>query len=248
MLTRVSRTSSICSKGQLWGQRLWSYTTRWTLWYFFKYFVWAYKKVQLNQFFVNSFAYYGLTMNIGDLAADNVYLNFAVSGGFQEKCILTKKQLIERYRTSRDPKLWLGHSHLAVRRAQNSIFRVRVDNFDDNWHTDENHETNENFTELIFQVNAPLWNLTALHFLSARRPTHPCPCNCALWWALVLPLRRFSKGLIFNNNFFSGKMCITFSFGVIFLYGAELFPTEIRTSGLGSASFVGRFFTSITLS
>ena len=33
------------------------------------------------QFFVNSFAYYGLTMNIGDLAADNVYLNFAVSGG-----------------------------------------------------------------------------------------------------------------------------------------------------------------------
>ena len=32
------------------------------------------------QFFVNSFAYYGLTMNIGDLAADNVYLNFTVSG------------------------------------------------------------------------------------------------------------------------------------------------------------------------
>ena len=105
---------------------------------------------------------------------------------------------------------------------------------------DKNNETNNNLTELIFQVNAPLWNLTALHFLSARRPTHPCPCNCALWWALVLPLRRFSKGLIFNNNFFSGKMCITFSFGVIFLYGAELFPTEIRTSGIGSASFVGR--------
>ena len=103
----------------------------------------AFKKVQLNQFFVNSFAYYGLTMNIGDLAADNVYLNFAVSGRFQEKFILTKKQLIERYRTSRNPKLWLGRSHLAVRRAQNSVFRVRVDNFDDNWHTDEKHETTE---------------------------------------------------------------------------------------------------------
>jgi len=38
-----------------------------------------------------------------------------------------------------------------------------------------------------------------------------------------------------------GKMCITFSFGVIFLFAAELFPTEIRTSGIGSASFVGRF-------
>ena len=84
--------------------------------------------MQLNQFFVNSFAYYGLTMNIGDLAADNVYLNFAVSGGFLEnknkKGVLIEKQLIERYRTSRNPKLWLGRSHLAVRRAQNSIFRV----------------------------------------------------------------------------------------------------------------------------
>ena len=164
---------------------------------------------------------------------------------------MIEKQLIVQYRTSRDPKLWLGRSHLAVRRAQNSIFRVRVDI----WTTlktigtwDKNHETNENFTELIFQVNAPLWNLTALHFLGAGRPTNPCPCHSALWWALVPLFRRFSKGLIFNKKFFSGKMCITFSFGVIFLYGAELFPTEIRTSGLGSASFVGRFFTSITLS
>ena len=38
-----------------------------------------------------------------------------------------------------------------------------------------------------------------------------------------------------------GKMCITFSWGVLFLYNAELFPTEVRTSGIGSASFVGRF-------
>ena len=35
-------------------------------------------------------------------------------------------------------------------------------------------------------------------------------------------------------------MCITFSWAVLFLYNAELFPTEIRTSGIGSASFVGR--------
>ena len=38
-----------------------------------------------------------------------------------------------------------------------------------------------------------------------------------------------------------GKMCVTFSWGVLFLYNAELFPTEVRTSGIGSASFVGRF-------
>ena len=36
-------------------------------------------------------------------------------------------------------------------------------------------------------------------------------------------------------------MCVTFSWGVLFLYNAELFPTEVRTSGIGSASFVGRF-------
>ena len=37
-----------------------------------------------------------------------------------------------------------------------------------------------------------------------------------------------------------GKTCITFSFGVLFLYGNELIPTEIRTSGTGSASFIGK--------
>ena len=36
------------------------------------------------------------------------------------------------------------------------------------------------------------------------------------------------------------KMSITFSFGVIFLFTAELFPTEVRTSGIGSANFIGK--------
>ena len=38
-----------------------------------------------------------------------------------------------------------------------------------------------------------------------------------------------------------GKMCITFSWAVLFLYTAELLPTEVRTSGIGSSSFIGRF-------
>ena len=37
-----------------------------------------------------------------------------------------------------------------------------------------------------------------------------------------------------------GKLCITFSFAVVYLYSAELFPTEIRTTGIGSCSTVGR--------
>ena len=38
-----------------------------------------------------------------------------------------------------------------------------------------------------------------------------------------------------------GKMCITFSWAVLFLFTAELLPTEVRTSGIGSSSFLGRF-------
>jgi len=37
-----------------------------------------------------------------------------------------------------------------------------------------------------------------------------------------------------------GKTCVTFSFGALFVYSAELVPTEIRTSAIGSASFLGR--------
>ena len=37
-----------------------------------------------------------------------------------------------------------------------------------------------------------------------------------------------------------GKLCITFSFGVLYLYTAEIYPTELRISGIGSCSFVGR--------
>ena len=134
MLTRVSRISSICSKRQLWGQRLWSYTTRWTFWYFFKYFVWAFKKVHwISSLWTRlpttdsrwTSAIWRRIMSIWTLQCQV---------DFKKNVFLTKKQLIERYRTSRDPKLWLGSGHLAVRRAQNSIFRVCVDNFDENWH------------------------------------------------------------------------------------------------------------------
>lgn len=34
----------------------------------------------LVQFFVNAFAYFGLTLNIGDMAESNIYLNFTISG------------------------------------------------------------------------------------------------------------------------------------------------------------------------
>jgi len=124
------------------------------------------------EFFVNSFAYYGLTMNIGDLAADNVYLNFTVSGLLE----------IPSYGLAIVILLYGGR---------------RIPYFG---------------SMLLCGVS-----LLSISFVPEGHPT------------VVLVIALF------------GKMCITFSFGVIFLYGAELFPTEIRTSGIGSASFVGRF-------
>ena len=37
-----------------------------------------------------------------------------------------------------------------------------------------------------------------------------------------------------------GKLCITFSWAVLFLYTSELLPTELRNSGIGTASFIAR--------
>lgn len=39
----------------------------------------------------------------------------------------------------------------------------------------------------------------------------------------------------------SGKFFITISFGVIYLYSSEMFPTVLRTSGIGACSLICRF-------
>jgi len=125
------------------------------------------------QFFMNSFAYYGLTMNIGDLAADNVYLNFTVSG--------------------------------------------------------------------LLEIPSYGLALVILLYGGRRIPYFGSMLLCGLSLLSISLVPEGFPTLILVIALF-GKMCITFSFGVIFLYGAELFPTEIRTSGIGSASFVGRTY------
>ena len=39
---------------------------------------------------------------------------------------------------------------------------------------------------------------------------------------------------------FLGKLAITVSFGIVYVLTAEIFPTEVRTTGLGSSSCVAR--------
>ncbi len=37
-----------------------------------------------------------------------------------------------------------------------------------------------------------------------------------------------------------GKLCITASYGVVYIFTAELFPTEVRNAGMGMASLSAR--------
>jgi OCT family organic cation transporter-like MFS transporter 4/5 len=37
-----------------------------------------------------------------------------------------------------------------------------------------------------------------------------------------------------------GKFCVTCSFGIIYVYSAEIYPTVVRGVGVGSSSMVGR--------
>eukprot|EP00092_Neocalanus_flemingeri_P018838 GFUD01020396.1.p1 GENE.GFUD01020396.1~~GFUD01020396.1.p1 ORF type:complete len:549 (+),score=92.66 GFUD01020396.1:57-1703(+) len=125
--------------------------------------------------FVNSFAYYGLAMNMGDLGGSDVYLNFTISGLLE----------IPAYTAAILFLLYFGR-------------RVPY------------------FSSMI------LCGASLLSIMLVPRGVYAND-----WPAMVVAL--------------FGKMCITFSWAVLFLYSAEIFPTEIRTSAIGSASFIGRF-------
>merc|ERR1719474_2168504 len=65
-------------------------------------------------------------------------------------------------------------------------------------------------------------------------------CGISLLGIMVVPRGSFYKDWPAIAFALFGKMCITFSWAVLFLYSAELFPTPIGASGIGSASFLGR--------
>ena len=82
------------------------------------------------------------------------------------------------------------------------------------------------------QLHASVWSVPPLHLPRPRRTQQYCHGHCSLWWV--------KDHEMYIHIHTSGKMCITFSFAVIFILCAEIFPTEVRNSGIGSASFVGR--------
>ena len=125
--------------------------------------------------FVNAFAYFGLTMNMGTLGGSDVLLNFTISG--------------------------------------------------------------------ILEIPAYSAAIILLLYFGRRVPYY---CSMLLCGASLLSIMLIPRGVYADDwpataIALFGKSCITFSWAVLFIYSAELFPTEIRTSGIGSASFIGRF-------
>ena len=128
------------------------------------------------QWFVNSFAYYGLSLNMGQVTGgEDIFFNFTIGG------------LLEI------------PSHTAAI-----------------------------LTLLYFGRRIPYCSSMLL-------------CGLSLVSIILVPREMFHNDWPVMVLTLFGKMCVTFSWGVLFLYNAELFPTEVRTSGIGSASFVGRF-------
>ena len=128
------------------------------------------------QWFVNSFAYYGLSLNMGQVTGgEDIFFNFTIGG------------LLEI------------PSHTAAI-----------------------------LTLLYFGRRIPYCSSMLL-------------CGVSLVSIILVPRGMFHNDWPVMILTLFGKMCVTFSWGVLFLYNAELFPTEVRTSGIGSASFIGRF-------
>ena len=92
-------------------------------------------------------------------------------------------------------------------------------------------------------IEAPAYLAALLAVLYCGRRV-PYALSLFIYGLSLLSLTLIPKGL-FPHDWpilvvaLVSKMSITFTFGTIFLYTGELFPTEVRTSGIGSANFIG---------
>ena len=92
-------------------------------------------------------------------------------------------------------------------------------------------------------IEAPAYLAALLAVLYCGRRV-PYASSLFIYGFSLLSLALIPKG-VFTHDWpilvvaLVSKMSITFTFGTIFLYTGELFPTEVRTSGIGSANFIG---------
>lgn len=56
----------------------------------------------------------------------------------------------------------------------------------------------------------------------------------------LLPLVFHQPGSVTTGLLFGARICITTTFTVVYIYAPEIYPTSVRTTGVGVASSVGR--------
>ncbi|KAG0480783.1 hypothetical protein HPP92_011641 [Vanilla planifolia] len=59
-------------------------------------------------------------------------------------------------------------------------------------------------------------------------------------FAFLLPLVVNQKEVVTTSLLFGARVCISGSFNIIYVYAPEIYPTSLRTTGVGTASSVGR--------
>ncbi|XP_021761978.1 organic cation/carnitine transporter 7-like isoform X2 [Chenopodium quinoa] len=56
----------------------------------------------------------------------------------------------------------------------------------------------------------------------------------------LLPLAFYQSGGLVTPLLFGARICITSTFNIIYIYAPEIYPTSVRTTGVGVASSMGR--------
>ena len=56
----------------------------------------------------------------------------------------------------------------------------------------------------------------------------------------LLPLLTHQPPAITTALLFGGRVCVSAAFAVVYIYAPEIYPTAVRTTGVGVASSVGR--------
>ena len=99
------------------------------------------------------------------------------------------------------------------------------------------------FLSGVVEVPAYILTMYALRTRGGRRGSLAAAMiSAGLCFLLILPFSQRSDLTWLKTTFaMCGKFFVSCSFAIIYLYSGEVYPTVVRTIGLGTSSLVGRF-------
>ncbi len=99
-------------------------------------------------------------------------------------------------------------------------------------------------TDLVFPISFPTILCNAMLVSSRKRIGRQLALagfllltGASLVAMMFVPEEQVAVAVCFSML---GKLCITASYGVVYIFTAELFPTEVRNAGMGMASLSAR--------